>query len=91
MQSSVHIASDIPSYKCWSIFNMFCCCLPLGILATIYSFQSESATKRGDIAEAEKSSRMAKKLNLAAVVIGIIIMIIVIALEVTIVKSLLAH
>ncbi|XP_078413277.1 interferon-induced transmembrane protein 2-like [Cetorhinus maximus] len=67
--------SNIPSYKFWSIFNLLCCCLPLGVLATIFSFKSETAAKSGDLTEAQKSSNIAKYLNIAALVIGLIFII----------------
>ncbi|XP_051895849.1 synapse differentiation-inducing gene protein 1-like [Pristis pectinata] len=83
MQSINPVASNIPSYKIWSIFSLLCCCLPLGVVATIYSFKSENAAKAGDTIEAEKSSNIAKYLNIAALVIGLIMIITIIAVQAT--------
>ncbi|GCC31280.1 hypothetical protein chiPu_0009737 [Chiloscyllium punctatum] len=81
MESNNPNSSNIQSYKYWSIFSLFCCCLPIGVLATIYSFQSENAGNAGNFTEAQKSSNIAKYLNIAALVIGLIIIITVIAIN----------
>lgn len=31
------LASPMPDYMCYSIFTLFCCCLPLGIAALVNS------------------------------------------------------
>ncbi|XP_076147386.1 interferon-induced transmembrane protein 1-like [Alosa pseudoharengus] len=64
--------SNAPSYLAWSIFNTFCCCLPLGIAAIIFSTRVNSANIAGDQARAESDSRTTKYLNIAALVCGII-------------------
>ncbi|KAK3509116.1 hypothetical protein QTP70_020227 [Hemibagrus guttatus] len=69
-----------PTYLGWSIFNTLCCCLPLGILAIVFSCRTETANTVGDSAVANAHSTMAKNLNIAALVIGIILLIILIIL-----------
>uniref|UniRef100_A0A3B4GPT1 Uncharacterized protein n=1 Tax=Pundamilia nyererei TaxID=303518 RepID=A0A3B4GPT1_9CICH len=71
------------SYLGWSIFNTFCCCLPLGIAAIIYSSKVESANGRGDIDRAEDASKTAKTLNIAGLICGIIIIIIYVSIKFT--------
>jgi hypothetical protein len=64
-----HLVDEIESYKCWSLFNIFCCCLPLGIMAWFYSYQ----TKQGNFQDALKTSKQAQNLNIIATITGIII------------------
>ncbi|GFR90997.1 proline-rich transmembrane protein 1-like [Elysia marginata] len=52
-----------------SIISIFFCCI-LGIIATIKASDSKEALKRGDVAQAEEQSNSARKLALAAIVIG---------------------
>ncbi|XP_056296753.1 interferon-induced transmembrane protein 1-like [Pseudoliparis swirei] len=75
-----------PSYIAWSIFNTFCCCLPLGIAAIVFSCQAQNANALGKSAEAMDASRTAKILNVVALVIGVIFIIIFIALKATYLK-----
>lgn len=72
-----------PSYLGWSIFNTLCCCLPLGIAALICSVKAQSANAAGDTTSAMDASRTAKILNIAGLVCGIILFIIVIAINVS--------
>nr|AFK10675.1 interferon induced protein 2 [Callorhinchus milii] len=71
---------QVSSYLGWSIFNLLCCCFPLGIAAVIYSCQAQSSANMGSMENARSASETAKKLNIAATVIGIIILVIVIIL-----------
>ncbi|KAI2664271.1 Interferon-induced transmembrane protein 1 [Labeo rohita] len=61
-----------PTYLAWSIFNTFCCCLPLGVAAIIYSCRISKAISLGDAGRAQESSRTAKNLNIASLVFGLI-------------------
>ncbi|XDV19926.1 hypothetical protein PO909_025321 [Leuciscus waleckii] len=61
-----------PTYLAWSIFNTFCCCLPLGVAAIIYSCRADNANTLGDAGKAQDSSRKAKNLNIASLVLGLI-------------------
>ncbi|KAK2816530.1 hypothetical protein Q7C36_022801 [Tachysurus vachellii] len=71
-----------PTYLAWSIFNTLCCCLPLGIIAIVFSCRTDTANLIGDTSRANAHSRLAKKLNIAALVIGIVFVIIYIILYV---------
>ncbi|KAI5608351.1 dispanin subfamily A member 2b-like, partial [Silurus asotus] len=71
-----------PTYLAWSIFNTICCCLPLGIIAIVFSCRTDTANTIGDATRANAHSQTAKKLNIAALVIGILLIIIVIVLNV---------
>ncbi|XP_024065424.1 synapse differentiation-inducing gene protein 1-like [Terrapene carolina triunguis] len=62
---------SVPSYKYWSIFNILCCCLPLGLVAVFYSGQVEECLARRDIAGAKTASDTARAINILAVVIGL--------------------
>ncbi|KAM7137971.1 interferon-induced transmembrane protein 1-like [Macrochelys suwanniensis] len=62
---------SVPSYKYWSIFNILCCCLPLGLVAVYYSGQVEECLARRDTAGAKTASDTARKINILAVVIGL--------------------
>ncbi|KAA0716463.1 hypothetical protein E1301_Tti009410 [Triplophysa tibetana] len=66
------------TYLVWSIINTFCCCFPIGVAAIIFSCRVNTANSLGDGTKARESSRTARNLNIAAVVIGIIFIIIVI-------------
>ncbi|TWW77244.1 synapse differentiation-inducing gene protein 1-like [Takifugu flavidus] len=72
-----------PTYLGWSIFNTLCCCLPLGIAAIVYSCRVQNANAVGDNTVATDASRTAKMLNIIALVCGIILLIIFIALKAT--------
>ncbi|XP_051965811.1 synapse differentiation-inducing gene protein 1-like [Xyrauchen texanus] len=74
------VRSDAPTYLAWSIFSTFCCCLPLGIAAIVYSCRVNTANVLRDSKRAHESSRIAKNLNIASVVIGIIFTILSIVL-----------
>jgi hypothetical protein len=59
-----------PNYLAWSICNLIFCCLPLGIVALVFSVQSQSAAQRGDMAEAERTANTAKTCNMIATIGG---------------------
>ncbi|KAH0631380.1 hypothetical protein JD844_005679 [Phrynosoma platyrhinos] len=65
-----------PDYLGYSIFTMFCCCLPLGIAALVYSIQTREANHNGNLAAAQQNSRMARILAHTALGVGICITII---------------
>ncbi|KAG8569946.1 hypothetical protein GDO81_014605 [Engystomops pustulosus] len=56
---SVRRTKDHMSHSILSLFL----CLPLGIVALIYSFKTRSAAKRGDLTAAEEMSRKSLTLN----------------------------
>ncbi|XP_025953087.1 trafficking regulator of GLUT4 1-like [Dromaius novaehollandiae] len=66
--SAVHV----PTYKWWSIFNILCCCLPLGLIALYYSGQVEGRLRHQDIDGARAASHTAKILNCLALLLGLV-------------------
>ncbi|KAG7471366.1 hypothetical protein MATL_G00123770 [Megalops atlanticus] len=76
------VRSSAPTYLAWSILNTICCCLPLGIAAIVYSSKANSANSVGDSATAQDASRTARNLNIAALVCGVILLIIIVVLQV---------
>ncbi|KAJ8267066.1 hypothetical protein GJAV_G00137950 [Gymnothorax javanicus] len=71
-----------PSFLAWSIFNTLCCCLPLGVVAIVFSTKVNNAVASGDLTAAESHSRTAKIVNIVALVVGLIFIITFIALRV---------
>ncbi|XP_056141540.1 synapse differentiation-inducing gene protein 1-like isoform X1 [Lampris incognitus] len=69
------LARAVNDYLGYSIFTMLCCCLPLGIAAFIYSISTRDANHAGDLATAERSSRMARVLNHVSLGIGVSVII----------------
>ncbi|XP_074837116.1 dispanin subfamily A member 2b-like [Carettochelys insculpta] len=78
-------------YLGYSIFTLLCCCLPLGIVALVYSIQTRDANRAGNVAQAQQSSRMARIFNHTALGLGIVITIVWIAVVVTISLSAYRH
>jgi len=73
----------ISEYTGWSIFNIMCCCVILGILACVKSRETRDRKRFGDLQGALKASKSAKILNIFATIIGIFIIIIVGILQAT--------
>ncbi|KAG7229462.1 hypothetical protein INR49_012861 [Caranx melampygus] len=65
------LTQPVNDYLGYSIFNLLCCCLPLGIAALIYSILAREANHAGDRMTAERNSRTAKILNHVGLGIGI--------------------
>ncbi|GCC40356.1 hypothetical protein chiPu_0023992 [Chiloscyllium punctatum] len=76
-------SSNITTYLPWSIINLLCCCLPLGIAAVIFSCQAQNANELGNVDQARSASSTAKKLNIAGTVIGVILIILVVVVYFT--------
>ncbi|KAF4073247.1 hypothetical protein AMELA_G00256720 [Ameiurus melas] len=79
MEQNMSVTTGVPNaptYLGWSICNTLCCCLPIGIVAIVFSIRADTANSIGDSARAHAHSRMAKNMNIAALVVGIIIFII---------------
>ncbi|XP_061734350.1 transmembrane protein 91-like [Nerophis ophidion] len=76
-----------PSYLAWSIFNILCCCLPLGIAAVIYSSKVQNANASGNSMAAAEASKTAKILNIAALVCGLIILAIIITIKIVVAQG----
>jgi|GEM_PF-3811996 len=60
-----------------AICNLIFCCLPLGIVALVFSAQSQSAANRGDMAQAERTAGVAKTCNMIATIGGAVVVVIV--------------
>ena len=73
-----------PDYIIFSIVVLLCCNLLFGIIALIFSLQSDSSYKAGRLEDARKQGETAKRINIAGVVITIIIVVIVIILYVVV-------
>ncbi|CAK6968133.1 synapse differentiation-inducing gene protein 1-like [Scomber scombrus] len=80
---SGQVRTVAPSYLGWSIFNTLCCCLPLGVAAIVCSCRVQNATALGDSTRAADASRTAKMLNVIGLVCGIILIIIIVAIQAT--------
>ena len=53
-------SADIPNYLVWSILTTLFCCLPLGIVAIIYSADVNTKLATGDFNGAMEASSKAK-------------------------------
>ncbi|KAL0973022.1 hypothetical protein UPYG_G00197850 [Umbra pygmaea] len=73
--------SNVPTYLAWSIFNTLCCCLPIGIAAIVCSCKADTANAVGEAERAADASRKAKILNIVGLVLGLVLIIIIVALQ----------
>ncbi|CAM4710187.1 unnamed protein product [Caretta caretta] len=71
-------------YLGYSIFTLLCCCLPLGIVALVYSIQTRDANSSGNTSQAQQSSRMARIFNHTALEVGIVVLIVWVAIVIAI-------
>jgi hypothetical protein len=62
----------VKNYLLQSILVTICCCLPLGIVAIIFSAQVNSKLAAGDIAGAQEASSRAKMCVWIAVILGLV-------------------
>lgn len=62
------------NYLGWAIAATILCCMPLGVVAIIYSASVNSKFDRGDIAGAEKASDTAQWLIILSIVLGLVVM-----------------
>jgi hypothetical protein len=68
--------TQIPNYLVQSILVTLCCCLPLGVVAIIFSAQVNSKLAAGDVAGAMEASRKAKMFCWIALGLGLVFSII---------------
>lgn len=60
-------------YLVVSIISTICCCIPLGIVAIVFSAKINSAATSGNIEEAKKAAKTAKIWIIVAVAAGLIV------------------
>ncbi|KAM5132384.1 dispanin subfamily A member 2b-like [Mantella aurantiaca] len=70
-------------YLVWSIISLICCCFPLGLAALIFSIKSRDANNQNDADTAAKHSRTSFYLNIAALVLGVILIIVIVAVQIS--------
>ncbi|KAM5317930.1 interferon-induced transmembrane protein 3-like [Glossophaga mutica] len=75
----------MPDHIIWSLFNSIyfnVCCL--GLVAFAYSVKSRDRKRVRDMVGAQEYASTAKKLNIAALVLGLIVVIILIIIQATV-------
>ncbi|XP_075180502.1 proline rich transmembrane protein 1B [Anomaloglossus baeobatrachus] len=60
-------------YMVESVLVTFFCCFLTGIIAVVYSHETRSALSRGDVLQAQESSRRARSLVLFSLLFGVFI------------------
>lgn len=65
----------------WPIVATLCCCVPLGIVAIIFTVKANSAGSVGNLAEAEKSAKTAKTFLVLSVILGLVATLVGMALQ----------
>ncbi|XP_067831262.1 dispanin subfamily A member 2b-like [Heptranchias perlo] len=71
-QSSLRPDSrPVPDYLLFSICNLLCCCLPVGIAALLYSVRTRDMNSLGKTYLAKRRSKTALVLNMAGTAIGV--------------------
>ncbi len=70
--NAVPVTEPIPNYLIQSILVTLCCCLPLGIVAIVFSAQVNSKLAVGDIAGARDASAKAKLFCWIALGLGLV-------------------
>ncbi|OPZ09727.1 MAG: Interferon-induced transmembrane protein [candidate division BRC1 bacterium ADurb.BinA292] len=76
------VPGSLPNYLVQAILVTVCCCVPFGIVAIVYAAQVNSKLTAGDFAGATESSAKAKKWCWIALITGLIVNGLVVALQV---------
>ena len=75
--------AQVPNNLVWAILSTLFCCLPAGIVSIVYAAQVNGKLAAGDIAGAQDSAAKAKKWAIwsaiAAVVVGVLYGILIVA------------
>ena len=72
----------IPNYLVQAILVTLCCCLPFGIVSIVYAAQENAKAKTGDIQGALDSSGKAKMWCWIGFAIGLVVNLIIFAIQV---------
>ncbi|KAH9508224.1 hypothetical protein Btru_050501 [Bulinus truncatus] len=71
------IQGTVQGTKCFagsfvlSVFVLFCCCLPLGLVSLIMTFHAQFLTEEGRHQEAQKNATRAKYVGIVGFIIGL--------------------
>ena len=68
------------NFLVWSILSTILCCLPLGIVAIVYSSKVDTLYSAGQYAEAEDAAKKAKTCTLIGAGVGLLVALIYILL-----------
>ena len=68
------------NFLVWSILSTILCCLPLGIVAIVYSSKVDTLYSAGQYAEAEDAAKKAKTYTLIGAGVGLLVALIYILL-----------
>ena len=63
------------NYLVWAILSTILCCLPLGIVAIVYSSKVDGLYNQGDYAGAQEAADNAKKWAMWSAIISIVILV----------------
>ena len=63
---------EVKTHQCWSILNIFCCNLLLGIVAFVYSTKTRIFKKQGKLHDALIFSKEARRWNIVATILGMV-------------------
>jgi hypothetical protein len=77
--SSALVPND---YLCWSIFNTIFCNICFGVMAIVYSVKTRQSIQHHSLANAQQQSSAAFKLNMAAFLVGLLVIVLIILLNV---------